>query len=664
MEIPNARSMQEGHLRFNFSGSFPNEYTSLTASPFEWLEATYRYTEIKDKKYGPAAYSGNQSYKDKGFDLKFKILNESHSLPAISAGLRDLGGTGITSSEYIVASKRINNLDFSLGLGWGLLGSEKSLNNPFTNLSESFREREPYSGLGGEFSYSSWFSGDTSLFGGLEYYIPRYGLKLNIEYDTSNPDQSGFVEKVENRFNLGFDYFLSESLTLSAAVERGEVYRIGFNLKGNFVKDSIPKPKPKTVQRLSTEQLNRAKNDKQIFYRSLNKSLRDEQIFIQAANYNEDSVDVAVSSSRFFSATRTAGRTARIVSALSPQEVKKINIHSMNGDLEVNIMSLNREEFDQASINNGSVNEILYKSKLYSSKSKPLHKEADFMPKVLFPDFNWNMSPSLKHQIGGPEGFYLGQLLWKTDASIKFNRNLTLHTSFGVNIYDTFNDFRNPSQSIIPHVRSDVQEYLKEGKNNIQRFKLEYLTSLDSDLYARFDFGLIEEMFGGLGGEILYRPFNRKSAFGLSLHKLKQREYRQRFGFLDYETTTGHFSIYTDWPNKISSQLMFGKYLAGDKGFTLDLSRRFDTGFILGVFATKTNLTPEEFGEGSFDKGFYFSIPTKLFYADYKSGSISFGIHPLTKDGGALLNQHNSLFSILGDTNKQSILRDWKYIME
>ena len=38
--------------RFNFSSSFPNEYTSLTASPFSWLEATYRYTEIKNENMG------------------------------------------------------------------------------------------------------------------------------------------------------------------------------------------------------------------------------------------------------------------------------------------------------------------------------------------------------------------------------------------------------------------------------------------------------------------------------------------------------------------------------------------------------------------------------------------------------------------------------------
>ena len=185
-----------------------------------------------------------------------------------------------------------------------------------------------------------------------------------------------------------------------------------------------------------------------------------------------------------------------------------------------------------------------------------------------------------------------------------------------------------------------------------------------TDLFFRADFGLMEDMFGGFGGEVLYRPIQKRFSYGLSLHRVKQRGYDQRFSFKDYETTTGHFSLYFDLPREISVQLQTGKYLAGDKGATLNLSRRFESGFILGVFATKTNLSAEEFGEGSFDKGFYLSIPTKLFYPEFTSGFIYFGLHPLTKDGGAFLNQHNSLYSILGDTNLHSITRDWKDILD
>ena len=123
LELPNARFMPQASLRFTFSSSFPNEYTALTASPFPWLEATYRYTEVKNLFYGPVTYSGNQSFKDKAFDVHMKLFNERVYLPQIAFGLRDFAGTGRLASEYLVSTKKIGNVDLTLGLGWGLLGT-------------------------------------------------------------------------------------------------------------------------------------------------------------------------------------------------------------------------------------------------------------------------------------------------------------------------------------------------------------------------------------------------------------------------------------------------------------------------------------------------------------------------------------------------------------
>ena len=665
MEMPNANFMREGSLRFNFSSSFPNEYTSVTASPFSWLEATYRYVEIKNKLYGPRSYSGNQSWKDKGFDLKFGLKKETNFSPAFALGLRDLAGTGVFSSEYLVASKQMGLLNITAGLGWGLLGSEDNISNPFEGISPNFEDRIKSGDEGGGINYNSWFSGRTALFGGLEYNLRSKKMKFNLEYDTSNPDELGFnPTKVNSRFNLGMNYFISESASVGINYERGNEFRFSFRITGNFSEDTLPKPRPRNVLNLDNERLKKAREDKEIFYRSLNRSLRDESVFIQGATYGEKEVEIVVASSRLGSTPRALGRTARIASALSDEAIDKINIHMMNGDFEVSAASINRKEFDQADSKKGSAPELFHKTVLFSDSSNPKYLSTDFQPKINFPEFSWNMSPALKHQIGGPESFYLGQLWWRTDANIKFNRNLTLYSSFGLNIYNNFSEFNNPSYSTLPHVRSDIQEYLSEGENNIAMLKLEYMYSPLKDVYFRADLGLLEEMFGGLGGEILYRPFAENYAFGITMHRVRQRDYDQKFEFRNYETTTGHLEFFYDFANGVSSQVLLGKYLAGDKGITLDLSKRFDTGFTLGVFASKTNLSSEEFGEGSFDKGFYFAVPTELFFTDYRSGFISFGLHPLTKDGAALLNTHNSLFGIVGGTNRSSLVNKWKDILD
>ena len=49
-----------------------------------------------------------------------------------------------------------------------------------------------------------------------------------------------------------------------------------------------------------------------------------------------------------------------------------------------------------------------------------------------------------------------------------------------------------------------------------------------------------------------------------------------------------------------------------DKGATLDVAKRFDSGVTVGVWAALTNVSKEDYGEGGFSKGFYISIPLDL----------------------------------------------------
>ena len=63
-------------------------------------------------------------------------------MPAIAVGLYDFAGTGLYSSEYVVASYGVNNIDFHFGLGWGQLdGSKNKVNNPLGYISDRFNTR-------------------------------------------------------------------------------------------------------------------------------------------------------------------------------------------------------------------------------------------------------------------------------------------------------------------------------------------------------------------------------------------------------------------------------------------------------------------------------------------------------------------------------------------
>ena len=132
--------------------------------------------------------------------------------------------------------------------------------------------------------------------------------------------------------------------------------------------------------------------------------------------------------------------------------------------------------------------------------------------------------------------------------------------------------------------------------------QLNYFKQLSSSLFYKLSGGIFESMFSGYGGEILYRPFEKNYGVGMELWKVYQREYDQLlFDLRDYDTLTGHISFYYQEPrSNILFTLKGGRYLAEDSGVTLDFSRIFKSGMRMGAFFSLTDISEEEFGEGSF----------------------------------------------------------------
>ena len=113
---------EAGEFRFHVSRVYPYVRGSVLMQPFDRLEAGYRYTDIKNRLFGEADITGTQSLKDKSIDFKVRLIKETALWPQLAVGITDIGGTGLFSSESLVANKRLGNFDWSLGLGWGNLG--------------------------------------------------------------------------------------------------------------------------------------------------------------------------------------------------------------------------------------------------------------------------------------------------------------------------------------------------------------------------------------------------------------------------------------------------------------------------------------------------------------------------------------------------------------
>ena len=437
---------------------------------------------------------------------------------------------------------------------------------------------------------------------------------------------------------------------------------IGFSISRSlkYKNSFIPKNDPHIPVQNSEIIKSVVKRDDRYFYLSSLDELRKRNLYLQSGdiNYSTKTAKVAFAQNKHISYSRAIGRVASVLDEITPNDISTFEITNLNADQGLHKVTINRERFNYGKTTNTPLS-VLPSSKLESVKYTP--DDYAFNPPTKLPSVIWKLSPDIKSQIGGPDGFYFGDVRLAFNSEIIFKRNLTIVGRASAGIVNNLSELKLPSDSILPHVRTDIVQYMKQGTDySVDALQINYFNNPYKNLYTKLSAGIFEAMFGGYGGEILYRRFESNFAVGADIWRVQQRQYNQLFSFLPYKTTTGHISLYYQEPrSKILFQMKGGKFLAKDSGINFDFSRRFSNGLQIGAFFTLTDISREEFGEGSFDKGFYFFIPLEQFSSKYSKDFTGFGLRPVTRDGGAMLNQSLELWGVTDQASMYNITKSW-----
>lgn len=599
--MPSARFYNESSFGFTLYDGNPDQKFTMTSYPFDWLEASVFYTNIQGKPY-PGYES--QDYKDKGFNFKIRLLEESRYLPAIAIGINDLAGTGFYSSEYIVGSYGINNLDIHLGLGWGTLNGTNDFKNPMSIIHSSFSERpSEFEGRGGQFQPSRYFSGEnvSTLFG--ISYILNDKFLAKIERDTTlTPGLIGF-ERPKQRFNFGIDFNINNNLTVGISSERGN----GFSLRFSYKKDE--NDKPNYAYKPAKKEIDDGKYDRLV------KNLENNGIGVDKIIKKDNKLGIELTQFRH----------------QSLEIIEEILISSKkDSEIEQEIIP-NYKIANLKAIQNYDLN--------FEDESQTIYERRKIT--------GWNSATKLNLRpfLAAREGFLKASLVVENDNEYVFSDEFFFSSNLKYSIWDNFDDLVIPPVDTYPEqVRSDVKDYLRNFDNGviIGRAQFDYHLTLAKNHHTQFTAGILEEMFSGYGFEYLYFDNSKNYAAGFELFEVQKRDYELQLGTLDYRALTGHLNFYYRNYNLIpfDAKISYGKYLAGDVGGTIQISRNFQNGIEFGVFATFTDVSTEQFGEGSFDKGIYFNVPV---FRDL----VSYTWRPLTKDPGAKLLRKHNLYDLL-----------------
>lgn len=605
---PTARFYDESAHGVTFYDGTPDQKITLTSSPFDWMEASFFYTNIQGRPYCEFASEEvcQQDYKDKGFNIKVRLKKEGF-LPAIAIGLNDFAGTGLYGSEYIVGSYGVNNFDFHFGLGWGWLnGSSNNIKNPLSYLSESFQERPiSYEDEGGQFEISKYFSGATaSPFLGISYSLNEKTL-LKFETDTILINELSIdYESRKKNFSYGIDYTINDNFNVGFSYERGNFISLKFIYKNN------PKTSYKPYKYVKAD-LDVRDNK----YDKLVKSLETNGIGVNKIRESANSIGLEL--------TQYIHPNLKIIEEIISEASMDAGINKeIKKDLK--IADLNALTELDKSFNENS--DLVYERK--KSRSFDTENSIRFRP-----------------FLASREEFFKGSLLYENDSELILRDNLFISSNIKYSLFDNFDDLRyEPIDTYPAQVRSDIKKYLKnmDGSILIGRAQIDYHITPKNNHHFMLTGGILEDMFMGFGGEYLFFEHGKNYAFGVELFKVKKRDYNWGFGTLNYENITGSINYYQRNYGSIpfDMKISMGEYLAGDFGSTIEFSRSFANGTQFGVFASFTDVTSEQFGEGSFDKGIFFNIPI---YGNL----INYTWRPLTKDPGAKLIRKHNLYDLL-----------------
>ncbi|WP_281980903.1 YjbH domain-containing protein [Thalassorhabdomicrobium marinisediminis] len=646
VDMPTAVAPADAEIAATVSGFGETRRGTLTFQVLPRLSGSFRYSLI-------------DTY-DRSFDLQYQITDEGRYMPAVAVGLRDFIGTGRYSSEYFVATKTVSpNVRVTGGIGWGRLGSVNGFANPFgldTRPDDSVD-------TGGTVLAGQFFHGDAALFGGVEWRVNDEWTLL-AEYSSDayerESDLIGFDRK--SPVNVGVTWRPSDSYQLGAYYMHGSEIGVSASVVTNPRTRSMPSgldraPVPVAVRGESVvaaatwtnPQVEAASMD------ALGTIMATDGFRLLGAEVTGNTLRVRYENDRFRSEAQGAGRVARILTQVAPQNVDRFVLEPTQRGIALSSVTLLRSDMERLE-NQPNAAALSYDRARIGDASGPA-PALDWNDPT--PAFQWGLSPYFELTLFDGKNPARGDTGLEASFRYEVEPNIVLSGAFRQRLLGNRDEVGSIAPSSLPPVRRDSLRYGAQSGNGIEDLTLAWYGRPGRNVYSRITAGYLERMFGGVSAEVLWKPVASRLALGAEVNYAAKRDYDLGFGFQDYDIVTGHVSAYYEFANGFEAQVDVGRYLAGDYGATFGLDRTFANGWKVGAYFTLTDVPFDDFGEGSFDKGIRVEIPTDWLAGTPNRNTAGTTLSSLSRDGGARLNVEGRLYDVIEDGHQMQLDETW-----
>lgn len=651
IDMPAAGAMGDGEVSatiFARDGSLRSTY-AFQITPR--ITANVRMAREK----GLGATGGTK--RDRSVDLHFQVIDEAGWRPAVAVGLRALAGDSVHSSEYIVASKTLTpRLRATAGIGWGRLGTEGDIGGG----------TRPALDTNGGTNEDVWFRGPFAPFAGIEYAATdKLTLKAEISSDAYAAETAAVELDRKTSLNFGAEYRFNKMAAVSAYYLYGDRVGLQFTATLDPRQPAAPsgleraplpvRPRPALSADAAAWSGDWAADPsaQPAIQGAVAEALRKDGQVLDSMRLSATAVDVRVRNQTYPSTPQAIGHTARILTRALPASVETITVTPVVNGLPGSAVTFKRSDLE--TMENGPSTQIL----AATTVTEAARGEGFAPTEGLYPRYQFSVGPYAEFSSFDPDQDLHADMGLRLRGRTELAAGWVLSGSVKQKLFGNLDEQTLRSTSGAPHVRSDLPLYQEHGDAVLETLQLAWYARPGENLYSRVSLGYLERMYGGVSGEMLWKPVDSRLALGAELNYVRQREFDGRLGFQDYDTLSGHVSAYYDFGAGVTGQLDVGRYLAEDWGATVAIDRRLANGWSVGAFATVTDMDAEDFGRGSFDKGVRLTIP--LAWATGKPTQATFNpvLRPHLGDGGARVNVEGRLYETVRDTHMGALYEDW-----
>lgn len=647
IRTPSARVVDDGVLRLTTSQAYPYREYALCIGILPTFELNARVDEIlSDQETGPA-WMGYGNRKHRSADVKWLLIKEGRFTPAISAGMLDIGGSAqIFHSEYVAASKRVNNFDFSLGCGGNLFGTL------FKQANTAYRELD-------------------GVFGGVSWRLhPK--ISAVAEYDPTNRLASFNYDVINSHINYGIKFNPIKDIDISVTRQRNAAYGLSFSFGYPFGGQILPqKQDPQFVYPVDRSPL--PENEEQI-------KVRLEKIRSYVAGIGAKQVKVFLTPDKkeiyveyenvkYASEAKALGRVLRVCAAQYPENIEKINAVIKLQNVPITGVSLNPKNF--AEFLNGNISSEDMYSKIeicenlsnYENEKNKIINSNFAGGKAVYPDVSISARlVSIEPYINDRTGFFKGRVGPMVRVDKLLSEGFTFNSLWRFPVYSNISTNAPPLME--NPVRTDFIKYIANKVANMPEGYLNKYFRTGSTGFARATGGYTEYMYAAGAAEYLKTVADGKFGFGAEVTYAVKRQPDNYFDLMNFKKGTAFVKGYTYFPRVDAAlEARAGRYLAGDIGGGLIFTRYLNSGNIR-LWYTKTN-TANFSGQnnGYADFGISFSVPIKSFQDHDCKGSYYFPFSPWTRDVCQTVGQPN-VRDFIYPATPACIKAHWKEILE